>query len=60
MSNPRIARIRWEYKVAFDLIPEELDDFGSDGWELVSVVRGDLQTRHVFKRPLKKMDQWEV
>lgn len=47
---------RWEYKVetvwgdAPDLLPGQLNNFGIDGWELVTIYRNDGWFYGVFKR----------
>ena len=45
-------KIRWEYKVVRltrSFIQEQLDDIGWDGWELVHIKEGKLDT-YTFKR----------
>lgn len=50
---------RWEYKVIFYIrgedepsLEEYLNDFGSEGWELIS----DKDDRLIFKRPKPDID----
>ena len=58
MSSPGPAVTRWEYLSAPLLIHNTkaiLDNFGRDGWELVSVTSGTRAEQLVawFKRPLQ-------
>ena len=58
MSSPGPAVTRWEYLSAPLLIHNTkaiLDNFGRDGWELVSVTSGTSAEQLVawFKRPLQ-------
>lgn len=52
---------KWEYRVKFIRIPKneataavtgELNEVGSDGWELVNIVEVGTILMAVFKRPL--------
>jgi hypothetical protein len=44
---------KWEYKVVQAILHEEyLNDFGAQGWEVVSVVEGGKGRTLLFKRPL--------
>ncbi|MDF3051338.1 MAG: hypothetical protein K0R87_2976 [Pseudonocardia sp.] len=58
MSSPGPAVTRWEYLSAPLLIHNTkaiLDNFGRDGWELVSVTSGTSAEQLVawFKRPVQ-------
>lgn len=57
-SSDAAALVRWEYLTAPLLIHNTkaiLDNFGRDGWELVSVTTGMTAEQLVawFKRPLR-------
>ena len=58
MSTPGPSVTRWEYLTAPLLIHNTkaiLDNFGRDGWELVSVTSG-MSSEHLvawFKRPVQ-------
>jgi hypothetical protein len=58
MSTPGPTVTRWEYLTAPVLIHNTkaiLDNFGRDGWELVSVTEGMSPEQRVawFKRPVQ-------
>lgn len=50
-------KIRWEYKVEicpFIMLETHLNEFGNEGWELVSIRRknpDEANVYHIFKRP---------
>ena len=50
--------IRWEYKIystsyVLDIHEDELTEFGSKGWELVSAFESNNMAYFVFKRPIQ-------
>lgn len=53
--NRANARVRWEYKVASDAAG--LSEWGSEGWELVSVVVLDGVEKLYLKRPLPTISE---
>lgn len=55
--------IKWEYKSAFrDSGTEEsfLNEFGQQGWELVSFVQGNFGVSYIFKRIKETDDQVSI
>ncbi len=52
---------KWEYFVTFSgmvgLSEKVLNEYGSMGWELVSVYIGSGMTFYYFKRPVQGFDQ---
>ena len=46
----RPTRVAWEYKDAANLSPAQLNVFGNDGWELVTVSQFGRDFYYVFKR----------
>lgn len=53
--------MKYQYKVAFFTNTEDyetwLNNFGQEGWELVT---SGVNTRHVFKRQLKLLPNWDA
>lgn len=37
-QNRRPSNVQWEYKIAYDMSTEQLNELGAQGWELVSAV----------------------
>ena len=53
--------VKWEYKTKYNefrLSDKALDEFGQDGWELVSLTQDVLYKTwsYVFKRPIREAD----
>jgi hypothetical protein len=40
----------WEYRVANDLTEAQLNQLGSEGWELVTVIASETRTSQYLKR----------
>ncbi len=49
-ENPKPKRPTWEYKVEDGLSQEQLNELGSQGWELVAVSIGNGQASIFLKR----------
>ena len=50
-ESPRPKRAVWEYKVENGLSEEQINQLGSEGWELVAVSSTNNQSYEFFKRP---------
>lgn len=44
--------MKWEYTKGYSLETLELDEYGRDGWELISVCVLNPIVAYYFKRPL--------
>lgn len=58
--NDKTNRLQWEYDSAEDLKIEQLDEYGKEGWELISVVpityEEDISLKYFFKKPVWESD----
>lgn len=53
--------MKYEYKIELSLQEIHLNEFGQQGWELVSVFKGNPHTEYYFKRmiPIVADGKWE-
>lgn len=49
----RVNILQWEYNKVYGMGVEQLDEYGKEGWELISVVSdGEEDYIYFFKKPV--------